>query len=431
MNDKIWNDDCLGREQLSEAFTQIATHGPKRMVASVSAPFGAGKTYFAERWCKHLNEIGVPCAYFDAWNSDYIASPLLAYFDALREQLESSGDDQTKQKIAETVSAALPVIKRVGLRTLLRAATLGASDGEIDEVHEVLTAEASAEANNLISKLDDQRSDLETLRRELTQLAAGLAKQSDQDVIVVIDELDRCRPSFALELLENIKHLLSVDGFKIFIFCNHSALESQAERIYGARPEEEGYLRKFFTHRLVLPEEGKDKFVSSIFSKGFQNNQQAIQAERSAVELLRDINLSLRQIERIRDHLEICFILNPDATELFLQHVLVLMAIREIDEDMFYQVMNQNTSFEDMKRVLNIGESFSEKGNFEMICAVMSVQMREHSDYHSDTITVSDGPFYSASVFIRHLSHNMNISSTADFIRMIRSIIEVSHQISR
>ena len=39
-----------------------------------------------------------------------------------------------------------------------------------------------------------------------------------ENLFVFIDELDRCRPTYAIELLERIKHLLDIDGL-VFILA--------------------------------------------------------------------------------------------------------------------------------------------------------------------------------------------------------------------
>ena len=69
----------------------------------------------------------------------------------------------------------------------------------------------------------------------------------------IIDELDRCRPTFAIELLERVKHIFDVPNI-VFVFgINRAELVKSLESIYG-EIDAGTYLRRFFDMEFVLPE---------------------------------------------------------------------------------------------------------------------------------------------------------------------------------
>jgi hypothetical protein len=76
--------------------------------------------------------------------------------------------------------------------------------------------------------------------------------QPTRKLVVVVDELDRCRPDYALSLLEIIKHFFNVDGVHFVLGCNMEALAESVRARYGAGYDGQRYLQKFVTLKLSL-----------------------------------------------------------------------------------------------------------------------------------------------------------------------------------
>jgi len=73
-------------------------------------------------------------------------------------------------------------------------------------------------------------------------------------LIIIIDELDRCKPDFALKILENIKHLFSVDECKFILVMNKASVANSIEKMYGLKGEaSESYLDKYIKMTFQLP----------------------------------------------------------------------------------------------------------------------------------------------------------------------------------
>ena len=82
--------------------------------------------------------------------------------------------------------------------------------------------------------------------------------KENRPLIVVIDELDRCRPSYAVELLEVAKHLFAVDHIVFVLAVNRSELAHSIRALYGSGFDAEGYLRRFFDVDFRLPAPDRD-----------------------------------------------------------------------------------------------------------------------------------------------------------------------------
>ena len=82
-----------------------------------------------------------------------------------------------------------------------------------------------------------------------------------EGLIVAIDELDRCRPSYAVELLEVAKHLFSVDRIVFVLAVNLDQLAHSVRALYGSDFDAKGYLRRFVDVDFYLPDPDRDAFI--------------------------------------------------------------------------------------------------------------------------------------------------------------------------
>ncbi len=72
--------------------------------------------------------------------------------------------------------------------------------------------------------------------------------------IVFVDELDRCRPDYAINYLETIKHVFDVHGLVLVLAVDYHQLENSAKALFGARLKFADYFRKFVQRTITLPE---------------------------------------------------------------------------------------------------------------------------------------------------------------------------------
>jgi len=179
---------------------------------------------------------------------------------------------------------------------LKRGATLALTAGVADQVSEVISGasetvkEAVAEASTEIagtavddslqglrsiapSKLLDREIDafeqrklaVSAMKQSLRALIESLRESSSPPpIFIVIDELDRCRPTYAVKLLEEVKHLFDVEGL-VFVFGLHGGqLAHSVVGAYGPGFDGMGYLRRFFHRRFSLSEAPMGKLVNKL-----------------------------------------------------------------------------------------------------------------------------------------------------------------------
>jgi len=270
--DDIWKDDKLERKEIAEQFTKIISTIHQPFVISINSPYGTGKTFFTKRWQETLKADGYATVYFNAWETDYSKDALLAFMSTLRTEVKDYIIEEDAAKLGQLISTtasfiakrSLPLMAKTGARVLLGT---GADDLEkaIDTDLANFTegfVKASLEGH------EEEQGLQESFKKELTQLPELLKKHADihQDqIIVFIDDLDRCRPSYTIEALECIKHFFSVPNYIFILMVDDNALSHAISSVYSPELSTDNYLRKFIEWRANLPEPSRYKYAQYLY----------------------------------------------------------------------------------------------------------------------------------------------------------------------
>ena len=175
-------------------------------------------------------------------------------------------------------------------------------------------------------------------------------------LVVMIDELDRCRPSYAVELLEVAKHLFSVDQIVFVLAVNRSELAHSVKALYGDGFDAEGYLGRFFDVDFRLPEPDRESFINSLITSTniegyFDNLDQRVERE-PAQSLLQSFlgrsNLSLRQVAQAMHHLGLVLASLRSNERSFAITMVVALILRTLIPDWYYRFRRGETSDHDL-----------------------------------------------------------------------------------
>ena len=184
-------------------------------------------------------------------------------------------------------------------------------------------------------------------------------------MIVVIDELDRCRPSYAVELLEIAKHLFAVDHIVFVMAVNRSELAHSIKSLYGNDFDAQGYLRRFLDVDFRLPAPDRDKFIRAAlqeirideyFRRTTDRNAQYESGElgRLLLAFFRDHRFSLRQVGQAIHRLGLVFASLRSDRQSFGLFAAVALIIRTIDESLFHRFFSGTIS--DLEAVKELGD---------------------------------------------------------------------------
>ena len=303
-----FEDDLLGRAKLGEVLSQILDRIEDPLVVALDGRWGTGKSHFLKRWvgtrCNQNDDKAVT-VYYDAFANDYLSDPLISLIGSMAERInkyEPKGIENLKK-------AALKLIKPA-TRFGLSLATYGASEASTG----LCAVFAGAAGDSAKRALDDfweretgRQEAMREFRDSVKKLLPDPGQEKAKPLIIVIDELDRCRPDFALEVLEVVKHFFSVPNVHFILGVNLNALEFSVKARYGNKFEAMAYLQKFLSFTFALPEDIGDNartpsIVSYIYEKGKEMgipSKQLKEIRDQVAVLSRCNNISIRDAGKI------------------------------------------------------------------------------------------------------------------------------------
>lgn len=244
-------NDSLGRQNKAEVLTKFIGTISEPFVLSLEAPWGAGKTTFLKLWEKELEKAGHIPIYVNAWETDFATDPLAPLATAF---IEASKKSDVNDKFKPTIVAFGKAILASSARTAVaKTFMLDIKDIKKDmETH----------ASQAVTLFEGQKETYKKLKEQLVAFSGAVKEYSKgkSRVVVLIDELDRCRPSYAIEMLERIKHIFEVDGFVFVLAIDRQQLNASVRHTFGLDTSSEEYLGRFIDMRVELPQPKPEEY---------------------------------------------------------------------------------------------------------------------------------------------------------------------------
>ena len=294
--------DPLHRKREIEDFLKmlIAVEPPYTFV--IDAPWGSGKTFFVKQVARALQManpalnpdsakpnatfeiiteelIETPCfpIYFNAWEDDHFDNPILPILasiaNAVGKESVKEGKDFGKGVIGVLEAAA----SLIGYS--------GDINGAIDKFSGADFLARYKEEKELRGKID------ELIKTNLPEVA--------NRAVLFIDELDRCRPEFAIKVLEQTKNLFQQEKTVVVYSTDITQLAHSLQGVYGPKFEGRKYLERFYDKRLELD---PIKPADYLLYKGVSTNYGYAQSYINITnELLSNKQASLRTCNRLTD----------------------------------------------------------------------------------------------------------------------------------
>lgn len=317
----VFEEDILGRKKVSKSLSALLDRIEDPLVIALDGRWGTGKSYFLKRWVgahQRQNDGKALTLYFDAFANDYLSDPLVALVSALTDRIPK----EDIEKLDRLKSAATKFIKPLA-RIGLNIATFGAKEGLNDlgdAVADAFGGEAAKAVDNFWQQEEGRQAAMENFRDALSNLVEGPEGSDPIPLVIVIDELDRCRPDYALEVLEVIKHFFAVPMVHFVLGVNTTALENSVKARYGQDIDATAYLQKFVSLTVALPDRtgNQNQAVPTVLAyakhtaKAMDLPKEYVEeiVERQLPVVLRNNTVSIRDVGKILGALAI---LPPDA----------------------------------------------------------------------------------------------------------------------
>lgn len=255
--DDIFADDKLNIKSFVVDFAHLIEQdvyieGGVSKVYSIAAEFGIGKTFFCEKLKQVLKTDNIKVAKLNIWELDFYDNPLVPLLAKLNELYKRKGK-----------SLPVKIINSVGDlagKSFMSLCEIGIKKAIGSETVDIIKDKFSSE-----SLYDDFKMYQDSLK-ELKQTLIKWAKKNKQPVVIIIDELDRCRPDYAVKTLEVLKHFFDVSGFVFVLALDEKQLESSVKCLFGTN-NFEGYKRKFINNTFLLPAPDRKAFTEFLYDK--------------------------------------------------------------------------------------------------------------------------------------------------------------------
>ena len=341
--------DEFNRRPIAKNIIRLLTSPIDLSPMVIDGGWGTGKTEFCQKLIRLMQQQhpDYQPVYIDAFRSDHSGEPLLAL---LAEIIKTCTPEDTSEQPSEqrkNITRKIAKAARFGIKTVAKAAASHLlkqstddlaeefqqiiNDGQdADSLAETVTDAAATIASHtidatveaLLKEQIEAEKNLGTLKACLKELAA------DKPIILFIDELDRCRPDYAVDMLEVIKHVFDVENVKVVLVTNTKQLRAAINHRYGVEVDAHKYLNKFLKYSFTLPDKvavpfeveralvSVEYFKQLIRKSHIADQLKDLIEENNIMSSISDMieggHISLREVEQLVQVLEIYYSLSQE-----------------------------------------------------------------------------------------------------------------------
>lgn len=327
--------DMLNRKKFVENIMNIIKSYEKiegesdSLVLAIDSPWGTGKSFLINMWknlllsSEYSNEKYAVVVY-NAWENDDSDNAFIPLVYNLQNLSVYSEDEtfllQVEEKSKEFLKKCGIAFLKDSIKKYIGEETANIINAGIEGASEKNVAPFFKKYESFLGQKNNFKDALLNLTPENGKL------------IVFIDELDRCKPDFAIKTLEIIKHYFDIKNI-VFIFCvDAEQLAYSISTMYGANMDSCGYLRRFFDINIKIPSPDRYIYIKNILEHLPLENFLDADFYKTIAEMSFKLNLTLRDVNKILNNFFVfClyykdYMLNPKiniALEIYLYFIIL------------------------------------------------------------------------------------------------------------
>lgn len=204
--------------------------------------------------------------YYDAWENDNDTDPIISLVYEITKQLGITYDFSEKKDMFQLAGSILELFTGRNIEAVIR----------------------NLKSDNPFIELEKEKN----LEKNIEDFFTEILVERGNRLIIFVDELDRCKPSYAVQLLERVKHYLCDDRISFVFAVNLEELQHTIKHFYGETFDACRYLDRFFNMRISLPPADKSRFYQSI---GLESGYVL---EDVCKRIIETYNMELRELSR-------------------------------------------------------------------------------------------------------------------------------------
>jgi ABC-type phosphonate transport system ATPase subunit len=272
------SNPALGFGNVADALKDIIEGSRPQFAIGIFGTWGSGKTTLMQAIEKRLDPAKTIAVEFSAWRYEKEQHLIVPLLDTIRERLVKWSEDNEQFK-EQAVRTAATVGKAI--YSLLAGMSL--------KVGIPKALEISFDANKALERadaFDKSKKEAETPRsfyhatfKALSQaFAEFLGPESGRRIVVFIDDLDRCLPQGALEVLEAMKLFFDLEGFVFVVGLDQAVVERTIDLKYKGDSTEGAYqirgadyIKKIFQLPYAVAPVAVaqlDEFLEAVYAEG-------------------------------------------------------------------------------------------------------------------------------------------------------------------
>ena len=251
---KTIEDDFLNRNSKLVMLSKLLANLNENIMIAVDGKWGSGKTFFVKQFKYLIDYVG---EFLDGnvFNSDDISffkkihdNSLVVYYNAWENDMHTD----VLQSLIFNILDEYPnlknqVVKFGDFKQMFKSFLrdfIYSSSKELFDINNI----------DSIKSFKDFSSEIVTIQEKkvaFDNLVDNMLGEKNR-LILIIDELDRCKPSFAVALFETIKHFYTNEKITIIVSTNNLELSHTIRNYYGSDFDGFGYLNKFYDFVISL-----------------------------------------------------------------------------------------------------------------------------------------------------------------------------------
>ena len=351
--------DLLNRKRCALVLRSIVDTFGEECVVSLNGKWGSGKTTFLSMWERQMEKLEYKIIHFNSWENDDAEDPLIAL---IAEFKKLSGKDNVKWKsitsiFSKVVLATLPSIAGKLTKYLTGVDIEDIIENGGDEIVDII--------NTRIDNYSRQKAIVKEFKKALSDYVEEYC--AGKPLVFVVDELDRCSPTFAVKTLERIKHIFEVKGIVFVVAIDEVQLCNSIRGFYGSEKfDAKDYLRRFFKIQYDLPNSDSTALIQATMSRfdydkmpKVHNNYESCYTELPNLFslLYNEKRMSIRQLEQYILYTRLAL---ANCKGLYVSPTTVAFVVYEkmFDSDFFEKYSKMQISHDDF--ITHFEENFSD-----------------------------------------------------------------------
>lgn len=283
--------DILDRAKIMSDIEQILvllSEQKQGRVFALDGKWGYGKTYILEQLEKKLeglqkegtNDDRFFVFHYNCWQYDYYEEPAVAIVSAMLDKCGGKSEKEKAQKVIKEIAGQI-VKNKIGI--------------DLVETHDNISKKEQFQFDEMFGF----KTTLDYTRNKISELA------KDKTVLLVVDELDRCMPEYAIKVLERLHHMFEgLNNVIVLLAIDSIQLEHSVKEIYGEQVDTERYLKKFISFRVKLDSGKIQNEILDKYGYYFYNFVDLAECCPIVLKLIKLSGIDIRNIEKLIEKID-------------------------------------------------------------------------------------------------------------------------------